>query len=182
MKFDTCCMCVCYCNARVRAVSTSEMAHMNGSSWGTLHFAWTIPFQHVMSGIPWCSTCGKEVALPCSMKVPGCARWWYFCDQCSKDFCLVGGEGVKFGPVCRGWGWDRSDPIAKVNDVACTDINMDDLWAAQTPSVCLHAAYFEMPSSGQFQVKHLSSMSLSTKKNHMIYIDSTPTTPHPQNK
>ena len=147
--------------------------HMHGSSWGTLHSIPALLNHHTMAGMPWCSTCGKEVDITCSMKVSGCAKWWYFCEQCSKDFCLLGGEGVNYGPVCRGWGWDRPDPMAKcsvyyVNDVECTDINMDDLWVAQTSVVCLHAAYFEMPGSGQSEFIASACMRhLHPRRHHM---------------
>ena len=62
-------------------------------------------------------------------------KWSYFCEGCAKGFCLLDGEGVKYGPVGRAWGVDRVDPIVSWfrytdcsgNDVDCTDVSMDDL-------------------------------------------------------
>ena len=85
--------------------------------------------------MPWCSCCGKE-AGPWSLKIQGGRL--YFCEGCAKGFCLIGGEGVRYGPVGTAWGLERSDPLVgwtrntsadctDGNDVDCTDINMDDL-------------------------------------------------------
>ena len=97
----------------------------------TQHF--TRPyFLNPMSSMPWCSCCGKE-ALPCSMKgVWG--KWLYFCEGCAKGYCLLDAEGVKYGPVGKAWGLDRSDPIVSwtrnigcSGNLYCTDGRMDVL-------------------------------------------------------
>ena len=58
----------------------------------------------------------------------------YFCEGCAKGFCLLGGQGVRYGPVGRAWGFERYDPIvnwfrntdSEVGHVDCTGANMGD--------------------------------------------------------
>jgi hypothetical protein len=53
-------------------------------------------------------------------------KWLWFCEPCSKALCLIGYEGVKYGPVGRQWGYDRFDPmLVRFRSARCKDVTAE---------------------------------------------------------
>jgi len=76
--------------------------------------------------LPWCSFCGVSGAV-IGQRLDDTRKWYYFCDGCARHFCVIGGEGVRYGPVGVSWGRYRLDPIWSVSASGAVDCTADDV-------------------------------------------------------